>query len=394
MVNSVNNFIYKIYYLSLTLFISNSLVAADIPNGNFDKIIRANQSALKNTPQLNKSEIDLAVELLTLDYAPFITQLNRKIKAYNFREQSYLDLDEDEINSMAWNSKKGVSYANDWSGAIKNNKLPHTGMLGWGFYTANNPTTSAHFSNSDDKFALVTMDYPKGAVLFDTRALALEGLLPITPETFKYLSGLCQLDAKDLKPSKIPGISTISKVALTKSEKCNQIFIKTLDHLKVDAIAYDWAGAKSSLCDSSKIDATAFINVNGKINSDTTKLYINPNDALFEESLSISEGEKKAKDFSLGEEVFMAYSKLSVNFESYDIHPFKDDIGGFHPKEAKIKNKFKEEIKSETFGCSKIYEKNDAPTYKPEQALKISLKKKMLNTDPNTVFGNLNKCAQ
>lgn len=389
---NVNNTFIKWYLLSLGMLFCMSTFAFDIPNGNFDKELQKYKNTLKSSSSLNKDEITLGIELLSLDYAPFITSLNRKIKTYNFRDQSFLELNEGEINSMAWNSPKGVKYANEWSEAIKNNTLPHTGMLGWGFYTANNTQTSAHFSNSEDKFALVTLDYPKDAVLLDTRALALDGMLPLSNETFEYLSKLCKIDPKELKTSKIAGYSTISKVVLTKSDKCNQIFIKTLDQFKIDAIAYHWAGAKSSICDSSTVDPTAFINVNGKINRDTTKLYINPTDDLFDESLQITEGEKKPKNFSIGEEAFMAYSKLAVNFSSYDIHPFKDDLGGFFPKDQKLKKKFENEIKSESFGCSKTNEKSDAPTYRPEQAVALALKKKSNSFDPNGILENFKLC--
>ena len=364
----------------------NSLWAKDVPNGNFDAVIKKAQTLVKTTaPTTNKNEIQLGIELLSLDYSPFMTHLNRKIKAYNFRDQSFLDLDENELSTMAKDSNKGVAYANDWSGAVKNNKLPHTGMLGWGFYTANNPQSSAHFSNSDDKFALVTMDYPKGAKIFDTRAIANEGLLPISDESFKYLSKLCNIDRKELKKSNIEGYHAISKVVLTKSDKCNQIFSTTLDNFKVDAIAYQWDGAKSSICDSKNIDKTAFINVNGKITNETTNLFINPNDEIFEESIQISEGIKKAKDFSLGEKTYLDYAKLAVDFSSYDLQPFKDDIGGFYPKDKTLVSKFQKEIKEETFGCSKIHEKADAPTYKPEKAVKELLNKKLNEMDPNAL---------
>ena len=55
----------------------------------------------------------------------------------------------------------------------------------------------------------------------------------------------------------------------------------------------------------------------------------------------------------------------------------------FIPTDSKLNKKYKAELKEHSFGCSKKYEEQDKPTYKPEQVWDILLE--------DTVKLNLNK---
>lgn len=327
-------------------------------------------------------QIDTAARLLSLDFAPFINTSKRDIVTYNYRKKDMLNL-KDSKESLRSDSPEAIAYAKEWTHTIKKFTPQESGYLGWGFYTSNNPISSQDFAVDENSFALITQKFKKGAKFLDLRTLTQENSFPISKETMAYINKICYLPA--MAPSGThkegpSGYYTFSKLFMSRDQKCNQIFIKALDNLKVDSILYSWKDEDFNFCDAEKTYA-AFINVNGELSKNTVELVFDPTDKMKEEAKLINSGKMKPENFSLGKETFEAYQNYStfINATSGNKTNYGKLLQDFEPTNQKQKDKIISKLKKEAFGCDKKYENEDKPFFDEKNALIETLNVEMKN---------------
>lgn len=347
------------------------------------------------TNSLAEDQIEIAAKLLSLDFAPFVMTSKREIVVYNYRKREMLKLS-DSPKSLRSDSPEAIAYAKEWTNTIKEFTPQETGYLGWGFYTTNNPVSSQDFANDEEVFALVTQKYKDGANFLDIRSLPDQNSFPISKETIKYINKICYLPtaSPNQKISNGPhSYHTFTKHYIGRNENCNKVFVKALDNLKIDGILYEWKDEDFNFCDAKKTNA-AFINVNGEISNQTVELIVNPSEEIKAEAKLISEGKKKAKDFSLGQSTYEAYQKVAVFMNAMPLEQtiYGKKLENFEPKDQKQKDKIIERIKKEAFGCDIKYEQDDAPFFDANNAALLAIKEGLTNLKEPSING-MNKCS-
>lgn len=74
----------------------------------------------KNYLKDTKSDHELAVKLMRLDFAPYIKKLNRDIVTYNYRMPNEFSSKDNSALDMKSDSQDAIEYASKWAKAAKN----------------------------------------------------------------------------------------------------------------------------------------------------------------------------------------------------------------------------------------------------------------------------------
>lgn len=333
-------------------------------------------------------QIDEIAELLAIDLAPFVMTTQRDITTFNYRKKSLVGLP-DLNKDYPVDSKEGLNYAKEWTDTVKKFVPNETGFLGWGFYTSNNPTASTDYAQSEKgEFALVRQKFPKGSKILDIRHTGELNLFPISNSTLKKAKSVCDfIGMSGMGKENTPdGYGRFQKNAIGKDPVCKEVFVRALERLNVAGFVYPWREDDSSLCDSGANSNAAFVAFNPKLDSSTIELIVDPSEKLKQEALEISKKPSNAKKFSLGEKTYQAYAKTALHMTTYEENAFLKSMTNFIPQDKKVQEKMLNEIREETFGCSKKHPEDNQLTFNPKNALVMALKK-----DPNKMVKEVNK---
>lgn len=362
--------------LALIIVTLHSALAFGLEQKEADKLIAK-----------KSKQIDEIAELLAVDLAPFVMTTKRDISTFNYRKKSLVGLP-DLNKDYPVDAKEGLNYVKEWTDTVKKYVPKETGFLGWGFYTSNNPTSSVDYAESEKgEFAMIRQEFPKGSLILDIRHTGELNLFPISNSTLKKAKSVCdfigmQGTGKD-GPS---GYGRFQKNYIGKDPVCKEIFVRALNRLNITAFLYPWREDGSTLCDTGAESNAAFVSFNPKLDSSTVELIVDPSEKLKAEALEISKKPSNAKKFSLGEKTYEAYAKTALHMTTYDENVFLKSMANFVPQDKKLQEKMLNEIKEETFGCSKKYPEDNQLTYDPKNALVMALKK-----DPNKAVKSINK---
>lgn len=332
-------------------------------------------------------QIDEIAELLAIDLAPFVMTTQRNIATFNYRNKSLIGLP-DLKKDYPIDAKEGLNYTKEWTDTVKKFVPKETGFLGWGFYTSNNPNSSADYAESEKgEFAMIRQNFPQGSRILDIRHTGELNLFPISNSTLKKAKTVCDfLGMQGTGKDGVQGYGRFQKNYIGKDPVCKEIFVRALSRLNISAFLYPWREDDSTICDSGAGSSAAFVSFNPKLNSSTVELVLDPSEKLQKEALEISQKPSNAKSFSLGEKTYLAYAKTALHMTTYDENIFLKSMTNFIPQDQKLKEKILNEIKEETFGCSKKHPEDNQLTFNPQNALIMALKK-----DPNKIVKSINK---
>lgn len=354
----------------------------------------------------SKDDVELAVKLLRLDLAPYLTTLNRDILTYNYRRVSELGFDVKTNQSS--DTLEAVKYAQKWAGAAKSHIKNESGMLGWGLYSARDPLSSVEYAinqldPNDKSFGLVTVKYPKNSRMLDLRRYG--ALFEVSKEAYNILKKMCpSLTTSNVSFS--PDHVLLEKTTFTLEKACQEIYTKTLESLGIDGLIYDYVATLSGYCDSSSYNGSAFVAFNLSLNDQNIDFFTKLDDSnlkLAEEIQAEPDPKKRdelIKKFPLGEKTFRDYEKMSVDISSSRHTTFmskyspKDRLEAFTPKDPELVKIYKEDLKEHNFGCSKKYEERDKPTYKPEQVWDVLLEDTVKLNLNKAINNSLDKCLE
>lgn len=327
-------------------------------------------------------DINTAIKLLKLDLAPFVKTLDRDITTFNYRDSDVLKFAPDEKRNK--DNPKAIAYAHEWGDAAKKHLPKETGMVGWGLYTSNNPSSSESYGGYDP--SLVTLKYKKGSKMLDVRK-ADESNIPISLKTAEYLGKLCNTSFLSWGTT-IEGTdyTRVNKRALIQNPKCHQVYVKAMEGLGVTGIIYDWGAAHSKFCDG-KINGAAFVSFGSEFSDATIDLYSKlPKDTqLILDEIDKEKKEKKKeklkKELKITPKELMAYEKLAVALDGYNMYgQMRNNFRSFEP-DSKQKQAYIDEWKKELFGCDKKYEEQDSAHYNADQVWEVLLKDGLMNLD-------------
>lgn len=350
-----------------------------------------------------KDDKELAIKMLRLDLAPYIKTMNRDIITYNYRRVSELKFN--PLNSSS-DTPEALKYAKEWGDAAKKHLPEETGVVGWGLYTAQDPFASARYareySSVDNKFSLTSVKYPKNSKMLDLRSEGeereSEGSIPLSKETFDQIKKIC---------SGIQNVQIIKKVYylkktdLVSSAACHEIYIKTLDSLGIGGIIYQWASFRPThICDSTNANRAAFVAFNLPLVDENINFYSNV-DSVNEKKaqeiqmeVDITKKNKLIGSYPLGSKTFKDYKKIATILQFRSGLTTKG-LEAFSTSDPGEVLKIKKEYQEESFGCSLKYEKDDAPTYKPDQVWDVMLADGYLNLDLGKAINNaLSTCIE
>lgn len=333
-------------------------------------------------------QIDEIADLLALDLAPFVMTTKRDISTFNYRKKSLVGLP-DLNKDYPVDAKEGLNYTKEWTNTVKKYVPKETGFLGWGFYTSNNPTSSTDYAESENgEFAMIRQEFPSGSKILDIRHSGEFNFFPISNSTLKKAKTVCDFLGMPGtgEEGKVQGYGRFQKNYIGKDPICKEIFVRALSKLNVAAFLYPWREDGSSLCDSGAESSAAFVSFNPKLDASTVELIVDPSEKLKTEALEISRKPSNAKKFSLGEKTYQTYAKTALHLNSYETNAFAQSMSNFIPQDKKIQEKMMNEIREETFGCSKKYPEDNELTFDPKNALVM-----MLNKDINKKVKDINK---
>lgn len=350
-----------------------------------------------------KDDKELAIKMLRLDLAPYIKTMNRDIVTYNYRRVSELKFN--PLNSSS-DTPEALKYAKEWGEAAKKHLPKESGVVGWGLYTAQDPFASSSYGldyDGKNKFSLTTVKYPKNTKMLDLRSdnnlyRYSEGSLPLSKETIKLLGKLCS----DMTGSQqeVHGVFYVSKKTIIQHPVCHEIYVKTLDSLGIGGIIYKWASLRPSVCDAKNLNDAAFVAFNLPLVDENINFYSNvdqSNVMKVQEVQSEKDPIKRNKlieSFPLGSKTFKDYQKMATILQFRPSHEVKA-LETFAAQTPEAVDKIKNEYKEESFGCSLKYEKDDAPTNKPDQIWDVMLADGYLNLDLGKAINNaLSTCTE
>lgn len=334
-------------------------------------------------------QIDEIAELLAIDLAPFVMTTQRDLAVFNYRKKSLVGLP-DLNKDYPVEAKEGLDYVKDWTNTVKKYVPKETGFLGWGFYTSNNPTSSVDYAESEKgEFAMIRQEFPKGSLILDIRHSGEYNFFPISNSTLSKAKSVCEfLGIPGSGGPGVEGYGRFQKMSIGKDPICKEILVRALNRLNITAFLYPWREDGSSICDSGAESSAAFVSFNPKLDSSTVKLIVDPSEKLKQEALAIAKKPSNASKFSLGENTYKTYAKTALHMSTYDENAFAKSMSSFIPQDKKIQEKMLNEIKEETFGCSKKHPEDNQLTFNPNNALALALKK-----DPNKIVKDVNKSS-
>ena len=378
---------------SKTVIVDDQKIAA--------KLSTSDKNNIRKKYLATKDDKELAIKMLRLDLAPYIKTMNRDIVTYNYRKTSELKFK--PLNSAS-DTPEALKYAREWSEAAKKHLPLETGVVGWGLYSAQDPFASATYAiDEDSTFSLTTIKYPKNTKMLDLRSDRAEidrideGSLPLSKQTLSLLNKLCKGDYKITGQKTKTGTIYVNKVDLIPHKTCHEIYVKALESLNIGGLIYRWSSVQpGSVCDSENINNAAFVAFNLPIEDQTIDFFSNVDDVKSKEALMIqsekdpAQRKKLIEAYSLGSKTFRDYQKTStiLQFRTITNRAAKELIP-FAAQDPETVQRFKNEYKEESFGCSKKYQADDAPTYKPDQVFDVLLADGYLELNLGKQLNNL-----
>jgi len=258
-------------------------------------------------------------------------------------------------------SPRALIYANKWKeAALKKNKN-EDGKLGFGLYSAINPSDSFSFGSKSPAdrtihnadFVLVTVKYPKGGRVLDLRATCLDRI-PISKVAYNMLKDKCGLG------NALEGdLLCVDKKFLTENPFCASVYEKAISKLNLDGMIYSWNPFFKMLapqipCDNYKGLNPAFVALNLNLSKDNVEVFTKQNFS------KLSPEDLKKYNYVtkfLGDTTF-------TNDKSWD--DARDKVNPAPTSEELTR------FKKENFGCSKEYDKEDSPTTgNPAEVVKL-----------------------
>lgn len=365
------------------------------------KLSTSDKNNLRKKYLATKDDKELAIKMLRLDLAPYIKTMNRDIVTYNYRKISELKFK--PLNSAS-DTPEALKYAKEWSEAAKKHLPLETGVVGWGLYSAQDPFASSTYAlDGGSTFSLTTVKYPKNAKMLDLRSDNVgvdrisQGSLPLSNETLSLLNKLCKGGYKTTGQKTKNGVTYINKIDLIQHQTCHEIYVKALESLNISGLIYAWASSQPAfVCDTENINNAAFVSFNLPIEDQSIDFFSNVDDVKSKEALTIQSEKDLAKRkklieaFSLGPKTFLDYQKASTVLQFGTIkNRASKELNPFAAQDPEMVQRFKNEYKEESFGCSKKYQADDAPTYKPDQVFDVLLADGYLELNLGKQLNNL-----
>lgn len=186
---------------------------------------------------------------LANDFLAWSAETERDVYLYNYRKREFLvNHGFPASGPVPLKHPAAVAYAKEWASAYwafrGAGSQDDGGMVGWGLYTAEDPSVSQSYGD-----VLLKIRVPKGSRFLDLRDGGSGSSIEVSRQTYNQISAMCgwQSNASGQQFGPTEYIQ-VSKASFTQTASCHALLTAASQLAGINFLAYTWQGSASSLC--------------------------------------------------------------------------------------------------------------------------------------------------